>query len=225
MSGVLQRLVARATGAETPGLRPRLPGMFEGGAGALGFREIADEVVAPQVPEARQAESVPPHTQFRPAAPAEHANPPARPAPLLPPTQAPSQPPTVAAQSAVIEPTAIADRPPAVSFKPAAPRVSTVTPTLAPDPMRPAPLPLLQVQPPERLEHSITTRLVETMPARPHSAPHQPADAAPEPEPEITIHIGRLDIRSEPPAPRSAPRPSPQASLPSLADYLRGVRR
>ncbi|WP_157935884.1 hypothetical protein [Paracoccus zhejiangensis] len=223
MSGILQRLVGRATGAETPGLRPRLPGRFEGGAGELGFREVADEVVAPQIPDAKQAEEVPAEGQGRPSAPAEPAASPIRPAPLLPPAHAPSQPRVAAAEPATAEPPAIAGHAPAAPLEAAEPRVSTVTPSLAPDPIRSAPPPLLPVQPHERLEQAITTRLVEHTPAHPHSVPLQLTEAAP--EPEITIHIGRLDIRSDTPAPRPASRAPQQPSLPSLADYLRGGRR
>lgn len=87
---------------------------------------------------------------------------------------------------------------------------------------RRAPEPLL---PPDR-----SASLGETLAAaltQPGAAPASaaPADADEAGPPEITIHIGRLDIRTD--APRPAPtrtRAAPARSLPSLSDYLRGRR-
>lgn len=223
MSGVLQRLVERAAGTEMPGLRPRLPGLFESGTGDAGLVEVAGEAAAPQAEGSRSAMPLPVPPQVLPTIPPEHAAPPPRPAPLLPAAETATRS-TIAAPSPEPLPFAAEPAPASSARHPVEARVAEPDSPLAPlvERTRPAPPPLLPAEPPERLVRIIRTRLTESLPPAPR--PAGTAIAAPA-EPEITIQIGRLDIRSETPAPRAAPRPSPQPSLPSLADYLRGGRR
>lgn len=237
MSGVLQRLVARATGAERAGVQARLPARFEaGGMAEDGFSERVDEVAAPRrareeaaplpVREARgeepvfeerrdDPEAVPPspevprqeaRVKVTREAPDEGRQPiaerlgeaetPASPAPLLSTTER-----TV--ERVVVEERSVAAAEPP---RARAERYAPPAPLLPPEPGRSAlaPLPAPHV-PARRVERQAEAR----------EAP------APQP-PEISIHIGRIEVRgeAEKPAPRKrAPR---EVKLASLSDYLGG---
>lgn len=87
-----------------------------------------------------------------------------------------------------------------------------------------APAPMLPALPPDRLDVTTIERLVADRPRTGSDAPPPRSDASPDTTPEITIHIGRLDIRADTPRPAAAPAASAPA-LPSLSDYLRGRQR
>jgi hypothetical protein len=90
-------------------------------------------------------------------------------------------------------------------------------------PATPPPARLLPAEPAKRVHDRVVERMTGTRTgAQAAAAPQPSAHAA---EPEISIHIGRLDIRAD--APKPAPRraPPPARSLPSLSDYLRGGRK
>ena len=97
MTGVLQRLVGRATGELSAGLRPRLPSRFESGIRETGFQEIHAEEPAPRAaappaqpdPDTRRA--TPP-----PAIPPPHPNPARRETPAPPGHRSPPPAPTPA---------------------------------------------------------------------------------------------------------------------------------
>jgi hypothetical protein len=223
MSGVLTRLVGRATGTQVPGLRPRLPALFEGDARSAGFLEVAAESPAPPA-NAETAEPVSAPSQHRSAAERDPLSQTAHPAPLVPPSKS----------AGLVEPV---DAPPAASpATPAQPPLRSAAqpvdarearPLAPPSPIAssevpPAPSPLLPVQPARDLAQRIATLSAGMAPGLPRPVA---AEVVAPTEPEITIQIGRMDIRAESPAPRPAqPRASPAASLPSLADYLRGGR-
>jgi hypothetical protein len=89
------------------------------------------------------------------------------------------------------------------------------------DPPHSAPEPLLPPDPAASLTGNLA--VADTVPPLDAiDGPSAPDEAAP---PEISIHIGRLDIRSEAPKPAPQKRSAtPARSLPSLSDYLRGRR-
>lgn len=84
--------------------------------------------------------------------------------------------------------------------------------------------------PPEPLlPHGAEAALAETLAAALTRPPAGPAPAAQTEAddagaPEITIRIGRLDIRAEPPRPATRTRETRARSLPPLSEYLRGGR-
>lgn len=253
MSAILTQLVGRATGAIAPGLRPRLPAMFESAPVPDGLTEIASEMLA----RPAHADHQPPP---RPLAPAATGNPPAPaaaldqpPAPAQATAASPDLPGPLLDVAETVSPPRPTARPgheapalrpgdlrappptwPTVGDGPearngprdAAPLAAMLPPAATASPRREAPAALLPAPPDTRLDALVVGRLAAD---RPQVAKHT-ARAAASPqtavtaEPEIAIHIGRLDIRTEPerPAPRRAAAPS---ALPSLSDYLRGVRR
>ena len=89
-----------------------------------------------------------------------------------------------------------------------------VTPTAAPAPLlRPEPRHRMAEAPTVALPRRHAARVGKTQPTVPNA-----------PEQEIVVHIGRLDIRADPPKPARAPRAAQRPSLPALSDYLRGGR-
>jgi hypothetical protein len=239
--GVLQRLVDQATGTATPGLRPRLPARFETAAPDPGLHEIHHEVPAPSTPTPQPPDPAmvtrrqddegpvrpPPESLQPPAAMAEPAPPPthARPEPDLTPPKA--HPAPLAPPPPPLLPQAPAARM-AMWTPPAAPppRVETVSAEdprpASPPPRRrqTAPEPLLP--PAEPLPSTILERETPEHPARSADAT-QPDELPAASAPEITIHIGRLDIRAEAPKPARPQRQvTTRPSMPTLADYLRG---
>ena len=88
----------------------------------------------------------------------------------------------------------------------------------APGPPIPAPGPLLSVAVPILSEAGPDMAPEATGPGD----PAMPAGEDPAP-PEITFHMGHLDVRAEPARPQRPARREPRRrSLPSLSDYLRG---
>ena len=242
MSGVLQRLVARAAGTEKPGLKARLPARFEaGGMMEDGFSERVEEVaVEPRnaqeevsVAPAREASTTENVTREVRADPQE-----ARLSQDLTPRKAQKRPTETVPEDrqndgpAFAEPWHDADGPSA----PPTPLLTTVervvehavteerlaadaTPTSAPFEEDAPPEPLLSTDPVERE--------VEALPVAPIPAKRvergvptvEPVDTQP---PEISIHIGRIEVRgeTEKAAPRKrAPR---ELKLSSLSDFLGG---
>jgi len=249
MSGVLQRLVDRASGSATPGLRPRLPARFETAATESWPGELHREMPAqpgPASPAQGQRTDTPPSRNdappppdplqprvplaevILPSTPPDRPEAPPRgpqqpfatrrtpPEPLMPESPVPrvrspeapssSDPSAVPLHQAAAEADPLGRQPP---------RVEVV------QHYRPAPEPLL---PP-------ASDMPRAEPAPPPDGPAAESDTAraegdlESPAPEITIHIGRLDIGAEPPRPASVPRPASRARpMPSLADYLRGGR-
>jgi hypothetical protein len=233
MMGVLARLVARATGQAPPALRPRLRSRFEGSPGT-GLVEEATERAAPPASPSREA-PVPHETrreepplerplaasgaaeplgrvaeEHRRAAPIERETPTARPraphpAPppaLMPaePLQAEAQRPAPAAPTRGVparvelarEPTVLAGRAPPLLLDPAPPSA---------------------IRWPEPSTEAVAGGV---------AAPPVGARAASEaPTPEISIHIGRIELRSDAPKPERAARRT-RPAVPSLGDYLRG---
>lgn len=212
MSSVLTQLVGRATGAVVPGLRPRLPSLFEPGLRAAGFAEQAVEI-----PAGLSRRDDAPAPLPRPAAVPDLAK---RPVPAVP---APK-----VARPGPEQPAADAS-PARAPHQGADPSSAPIQPPRHPSPaskavdgaVPPAPPPLLPEIPPDRARATLIARLASDQPRPAGSA--APARTEPAPEPEITIHIGRLDIRSDLPAP-AAPGAAAASRLPSLSDYLRGGR-
>lgn len=243
MAGAFQRLIARATGAPTSGLRPRLPTLFEGSVGQNGFEVIQHEtpVSEPAHPQTQQAPRAratapSPQTTDRPipeAIPSFSKT--AQPVPPAPRAAAPVQHP-LAAQPQERRPTQPEPAPllparpaPQPSFGVHAAERNVTASTTAPvaadrndqaTPETPPPPPLLQprwpetVTPPEPGAASAASASRTAALFAKHTEP---------PAPEITIHIGQLDIRSAQAQPIAPQRPAPTTrNLPSLSDYLRG---
>lgn len=243
MSGVLQRLVARAAGTEKPGLQARLPARFEaGGIMEDGFSERVEEVtVEPRnaqeevpVAPAREAfatENVtgevradPQKARFLPdltprkaqthkteTVPEDRQNDEPPIAEALHDVDGPSAPPTpLLASVELVAERAVTEERLATDAAPAS--VSQVGDA--------PPEPLLSTDPVERE--------VEALPVTPKPAAKrvergvptvEPVDTQP---PEISIHIGRIEVRgeTEKAAPRKrAPR---ELKLSSLSDFLGG---
>lgn len=215
MSGILAQLVGRATGAVAPGLRPRLPSRFELGLPAAGFSDEATDIPASPVVLPDRDEAPAPLRRLAAARAAADQPTPIAVAPKIAPAAA-EQPFARSASAGV--PEGKPDRPPASLLPPhSAPLVRNALEGAAP----PAPPPLLPAVAFGRVQATIFERLTGDQP-RP-AGPAVPAGTEHAPEPEITIHIGRLDIRSDAPAP-APPRLPAARSLPSLSDYLRGGR-
>lgn len=243
----LARLVARATGQAATGLTPRLPARFETAPGdpAAPIETAATEPAAPASRSAPAAEA--PENPPRPAPPAARAPdpnplgasldrpepvaathpghprspettvPPSPPGPLLRETASPVLPLHHAALPPAPPPfDTLASRPapPAEQAPQTLPRGDLATsappePLLPPAPPRATP-PSQQARAPDGPAAPAMTRL---------------AAAAPAPQPpEITVHIGRLHVVTEPREARvpraTAERPAPRAD--TLSDYLRG---
>jgi hypothetical protein len=243
VSTVLHRLIGRANGAASGGLRPRLPSPFEAGFQSGGFTEIHAETPAAPTPGD--------HPQIKPSPPPQH----------LASDRDETRVPPAALQPSV--PDNPSRQPPSAALREKAP--SGTMPTLRAEPP-PAPAPLLpteirrgetalEVSPdlseligaadtvgpqssdPGNRPHTVpepllppdtSARLLQFLDAGP--AP-QPPDVRPDTQdtttahaqPAITIHIGRLDIRSEAPKTTAPPRrAAAPRSLPGLSDYLRG---
>lgn len=243
MSGVFQRMIGRATGAAPSGLRPRLPSRFETDLSEGGFAETAAEIPATAAPDAPEAvrpdaprqrratrpaptppEAAPttppePHRAVRPAP----APPEAAPAPLSEGENAPAPPPPVLPLAVHAHPMSPAPdlQEPAPPHEPPASGETiptTRSPADAATPDQPRPL-----LPPDPTGARAPEILPGAIPA-PDMRLGDATEQAPS-EPEITIHIGQLDLRTQPPhAPKPRPRATPAGTLPSLADYLRGGR-
>ncbi len=241
---LLTRLVARATGRAAAGLTPRLPGRFETGSAGAEPPEVhgrtvaaparAAEAVRREAPlprTARHSEGPAPEGQETraPAALSERSAP-DLPEPLPPPAetpnagraeprQAPEPPgPIVAAQAGHDTPE---DREAARQHLPPGP------PLRGPKPQRPAveraPDVLLSEPPPFDRRRRPSDPGGEIRP--PFRAPpvtRNRQTAAPEP-PEITVHIGRIDVVMTPDERKGAKRAEPRPPrMTDLGDYLRG---
>ncbi len=237
---ILSRLVARANGTATPGLRTRLPSHFEAGNSAAqeGFFTVQEDVPARPTPEPHSppvAEAPQHRQQDTPRAeppPGEHnLHNPEPPAPLQPPAQK--------ADTQMAEPTVLPTEAPKV---PSSGQNQTPQPLLpetppsevhithleqaASEPERQpiarietsAPEPLLPADKATVVEH-IPHAVAATAPKQHSQAPLSTAEPNP---PEITIHIGRIDLRSDAPRPAQSRTPAKRPTLPSLSDYLKG---
>lgn len=240
MSAALQRLAGRATGALTGGLRPRLPSRFETVIREPGLQEIHAEVasraaptpsplaagpVDEHIPSTATAIAEPPLQPRSPAAAPKAADP--RSAHLAPEIPArPERRATVAAEPArsaapepLLQEMAALEAPPApmvadilaVREMPATAR-ARVAPPAAPEPLL-APAPV--------------SRMPDALPVVPPTRPSGRAAWEPAAQPlapEITIQIGRLDIREAARQASTPPRTVQSRPLPALADYLRRGR-
>lgn len=197
---LLQRLAARATGSIEPA-RPRVPSVFEDGGGYHGLTlvDTTDERGGVHERMTNPSPSGPPLVSTRGRRPLV-----ARADALFdvvvrsrPPAADPSQDPTRATVHGAVSGPVLA-----------APRaaVSTPRPARLPTPARPAPA---------------DAPLAGTDAHSNHVAADTPAT-----ERNITIHIGRLDIRANlqtPPSAQREHRPTTEPDL-GLSDYLRGRR-
>jgi hypothetical protein len=250
VTGVVNRLLARATGRERSTLHLRRPARFERGPTRLGSREALpseelDERAAAPLRAAEPEPSSGPRPVPRETGHASEGRPhraPPAPAPETRPDAPPSANPG-APVATPPDPRANAverlELPPASRAKaramrraapgstPAAEQATAASPA-PPPPARPrdppdAAAPLLDNRPgpssdaPERHPLAASPRRME----RAMSLDR----AAPQPLPDLTIHIGRVDLRTEPPRPARVRTARPAPRLPSLADYLRGKER
>lgn len=248
MAGAFQRLIGRATGAEMAGLRPRLPALFESSGDQAGFDERQQEASVPASSRPELRRSVPPPAPA--AAPRSIADPERRAAASDVQAQAPieaqssglapsrslnaTQPPD--ASSPAIPAPLLRTEVTSAPTSPAGPETTGETPSHA------APLPEMRQEPASHPNRQIAQGelpdpprplLQELTPDRAakenrHIAQAPAASPRPDPrdeavQPEITIHIGQLDVRSATPQPVAPQRSAPRArNLPSLSDYLRG---
>jgi hypothetical protein len=245
MTGPLARLAARALGAPAPmtgnpaaAIRPRLPARFETDAGDA---PPPDEGVSPSGPIPQRAQDTSPRTsdlratrRSTPAGPAPAVEQP----PIVAPLHRPPHPGDVApayreAPSPPFspDPTPVAATRPAIAAAletlPGRPGPATAAPVVvgAPQPPLPAPSRAAAPTPPALLQP-----LREPPPFRPPPVgsppdlpPGDPPRVQPEPQPDIVIHIGRIDVAapSVPPAPSQRPAPAAPRHT-DLGDYLRG---
>lgn len=247
MTGVLARLFARATGQADSNLRPRAPARFEDtGTHATGFRPASEEVVvtSPVPPQAEpdEAQQIPAN---RAAARADTADSGVReadeddtrsptprrnkrhsaPPPLLPADRtSPLDPPRVDSDTG--DRRAAVRGPPADST-PHGERPDEPDAGSADIDEQPKFMPIL----PRRLS-GLAGDDQRTIP-RPDLAdqaafPGQARRTGIVPEaPEITIHIGRIELRSDSVSAKAKPerRAEREKSTTSLSDYLKGNRR
>lgn len=253
MSGALQRLVRQSTTATLQGLRPRLPSRFESG-GLAGLVETRSEIRAAvrkrlgaRAPASVRGISAKPRARLHTAEPQAPSD--ARPPPA-PTEEARSEPRHVDSGEAAprrdrpaattsptpesVEPEPLLPRTDAAPEPPLAPRsgpsgpsrVSLAGNALAETGHAQDPAPHPPAEPPAPLlptDLVAPAALPDGSPVAERAEPKRPGAVAA--EPEITIHIGRLDIHADPP--RRAPRAAPAeriSTLPSLSDYLRGRR-
>ncbi|WP_299706851.1 hypothetical protein [uncultured Tateyamaria sp.] len=243
MSGVLQRLVARAAGTETPGLQARLPARFEaGGMMEDGFSERVDEVtveprnaheessgapatdapatesvtgevradprethispeLTPRTAQKRRAETVPEDRQ-NDGPPVAELRGDADDRPSAPPA------PLVTAVERLTERVVTQERLPA-----------DAAPSSAPFEGDAPPEPLLSTEPAERQVEALPVAPIPTKRAERGAPAGDPVGMQP---PEISIHIGRIEVwgETEKAVPRKrAPR---ELKLSSLSDFLGG---
>lgn len=248
---VLARLVARATGQLAPGLAPRLPGRFETAPGAWGgsFEVQERNVTAPPPADATQRlrTEAPPPPPAPAAAKQNTESGSRRPQPLMPErTTAVDQAPLPPSDAASAEtprraqPQApdVAEPPPDHGVAPAKPaaegveapgsRLRRAKPEGAPTHLSAeivaAPEPLLPKASPtaDRSGRSDPPHRVQSPPfqAPPYARSGRAAPAEP---PEITVHIGRIDIVASPEEPKAPRRAKPRRpQMTELGDYLRG---
>ncbi len=238
----LARLAALASGRASSRLRPVLPARFEpGGFGEEEFSERHDETPAPPATAPDRAAEPVPQTLAPPAGPRTRAAPSGPPAgrtlapetpeaaskappaplidvpePTLRDVQSASTDPAMPAPDALPPPQPsgrkeqLAPHAPVAPFA-TAPAVSDAAPP--PPLLPPAPRPGFDPEPAPSAAKSD------------RRAPAAPAVSStpPAPPPEITIHIGRIELREAAPPPRERPRPERRApQVTPLGDYLKG---
>jgi hypothetical protein len=247
MTSVIQRMVARATGETSASLRPRRPARFESFAetAETGFSEAHIERVAHAAPASAgrsepsmrepaarallpddaepppegvpataaamriRATALAPSRPSREGAPLLHASAPPAPNPLLPETmRSPAASAVRSQQEAPATGAVLQD------FGHADHTERRVAPRAAPES-------LLALESAARLAEALTAAAGGQRAARDPAARADTDQAA---EPEITIHIGRLDIRADSPKRAELRRVAKPRSLPPLSDYLRGGR-
>ncbi|WP_299773911.1 hypothetical protein [uncultured Tateyamaria sp.] len=242
MSSVLQRLVARAAGKQKPGLQARLPARFEaGGMTEDGFSERVEEVAAE--PRHAREESSPRPVREVPASESmtedvraesvEARFSPDMPSPAVPKRRTEPEredrqddgplfvevregsdgtsvgpAPLLTAEERVMERVVKGERLVAESAPPSA--------FLAGDE---PPEPLLPTEPAEREVGSLPVAPMPAQRVERGTPLGEPLDTQP---PEISIHIGRIEVRGE--AEKAAPRKRAprELKLSSLSDFLDG---
>lgn len=239
---VLTRLVARATGQAAPGLTPRLPGRFEIGGGAGEPLEVHERTVFTPRSPAASHEAPPLRQAPRGESPAVESREARAPAPQSE-RPAPEAPEPVAPRMEKPEP---ARAEPQTPSEPLELIVTTRTDRDAPvereAPEHPLPSRIVEGEPDLRrdtMERSLEVLLPGPPPADRTRRPSEPDGAmpalvralpvsrnrqaaAPEP-PEITVHIGRIDVVMAPEERKAAKRPEPRRpQMTELGDYLRG---
>ncbi|WP_299605112.1 hypothetical protein [uncultured Tateyamaria sp.] len=242
MSGVLQRLVARAAGTEKPGLQARLPARFEaGGMTEDGFSERVDEVTveprnsreeisAAPAREAPATESVteevradPREARFSPELTPRTAQ--KRRAETAPEDRQNDGPPFAELRHEVDE-TSAPHAPPLTAVERVTERVVTeerlaadAAATSTPPKGDAPPEPLLFTEPAEREVEALPVAPIPPKRAERGAPAGDPVGTQP---PEISIHIGRIEVRGE--TEKAVPRKRAQRDLKlsSLSDFLGG---
>lgn len=250
MMSALTRLIARGKGTVEPRLSPRIASRFETpveewGASTEGPNEVSTAALAPAdtpAPEVQQQTSsriTPAPSPVRKELPAPAAPPAERRVPqALMPTRpvsasATSETPVIPSGSASDETAPTQTRPlPEPVLVPADPRIERERGSEdrgaeeAPSErleVRPPPKPLL---PPETKSGSTAEGFFQLggvpVPPAAHSGSGKMAVQQAQEPPEIVIHIGRIDVRSDP-APQATPqrRRQPRAQMTALGDYLK----
>ncbi|MEX0348074.1 MAG: hypothetical protein AB3N15_01530 [Paracoccaceae bacterium] len=240
---MLTSLVRRATGQATAGLRPRIASRFEAPAES-GFTEVNEEVT---VSVSAQPSLQPDFERKQPRILDEHNARPERPeSPPQPEVASDFQPlleqpaqPDIPQMSHAAHSTVDLPQPFVPLFEQVEADASNSAEAVVPPERKPElspeseppifaiPESPVSQSPPDPL--LCPTRELELPAQLTQPASPGPALADPEPEavePEITIHIGQLDVRarqpSQPATQRQAPARPRAAELPSLSDYLRG---
>jgi len=246
----LARLLARATGQAAAGLRPRLPARFEAGGGGDtgGFETVTEEtLITSSVAHAssmsagtsvRHRETPLPQPSTLPDAAPSSSHParaPDKSSPLAsdPDTPPPSKPPSpLFPETASHQKSQSPMTPPPPDATPeidsAVPTTQTALSDATPQPRKPIDTTLGPL--PERLQ--------PVAPADPKTVLHEAhfdrampgptqrragADAAADALPDITVHIGRLHVVTQPAKPHTAPeRAQPRRAAATLGNYLRG---
>lgn len=239
-------MIARATGKVRPGLRPQLPSRFEDTpiATEVDLSPPKDDHPAtasgmnPDPPAARESVLTPEPTEPERTEDQGHA-------PLSTSSTIPPLPAT--ALSLALRPPVDSDRPHKKALQPIEDRKEDEPPPLrshvrpgtrqrpshtsdptaiatdhaplsGPDMLNDdeAPSPLLPRDP-----NMASEQIKQVIDTAPSLSPQRPPEAKEVP-PEITIHIGRLELRSETPKPQVRRKTAAPSKVSSLSDYLQG---
>lgn len=234
---ILARLTAQATGAKTSRLRPKLPGRFEStGQTGEGFSVISEEIPAerpafrPEAPEAGPEAphpstgtgSAPPRQSLRAVLPDKSVEP-----ETTLPLPFPRQP---VGERRTEQPVSMRHRIEQDATPEPFQEVRSGTKARAVAQVRPSDRAL---PPQPLLPQAASAQFARAAPLIRGSAPHVQGEAAPPfiatpnpAAPEITIHIGRIDLREAAPTQTAAKSKASKRDRPvsKLGDYLKGGR-
>lgn len=235
----LSRMIGRATGQIAPGLRPRPIARFEAAATeSTGFHETSTETAAPQSIDcdggiSETADHLPAPTpassRNTPSALREPSTPEAPSAPQRGPTITPEGASTVSEAPSGAHHSPEERRPETTSSVTIRDGAPAPAPPASPPPAPLLPAPVIPVtavaadRPTAGMEAPEPARSFQSRAANgKRGLPRAGAADAP---PDISIHIGRLELRTTSPEARPGRQKRTKPDMTSLADYLKGAER